>query len=370
MFDITKYLNSEAVADYWRKINFNERCTPQQAAFIIWNSRKVCLDEKFSAWERLLDEENDCPLAGKRQCENMGLPEHLTASLHNFLGEYISLCKRLKEQFYAEGDSAVYSFRTYYFGDSDWYVGRKIYASAEECFQNAFDMEVITICVKKQWINSERVIEVTTRADGTIISIDADGLPEEQANIFQAFEWMWFNFPTPFKKGDIVASRYSPFGLDVCNMHPFVLTNLCTWGSEEYRQNGIPDKDGAYEYGDRHVAWLTEGGDISDMTAYGYFVNDDGSIYYECMHSYLDLEYYKVLPHTHYCTLTAFSNFVKGKIDGELLAVAYHNILQLVQADRQRRELFSSFTKEGLILAGLAVEEPKLPKRKHNEEDE
>ena len=106
------------------------------------------------------------------------------------------------------------------------------------------------------------------------------------------------------------------------------------------------------------------------MTAYGYFVNDDGSIYYECMHSYLDLEYYKVLPHTHYCTLTAFSNFVKGKIDGELLAVAYHNILQLVQADRQRRELFSSFTKEGLILAGLAVEEPKLPKRKHNEEDE
>ena len=106
------------------------------------------------------------------------------------------------------------------------------------------------------------------------------------------------------------------------------------------------------------------------MTAHGYFVNDDGSIYYECIHSYLDLEYYKVIPHTHYCTLTAFSNYVKGKIDGELLAVAYHNILQLVQANRQRRELFSRFTKEGLILAGLAVEEPELPKRKPDEKEE
>ena len=86
MFDITEYLNSKDVADYWKKIGFNERCTPQQAAFIIWNSRKVSLDEKISAWERLLDEENDCPLASERQCKNMDLPAHLTGSLHNFLG--------------------------------------------------------------------------------------------------------------------------------------------------------------------------------------------------------------------------------------------------------------------------------------------
>ena len=370
MFDITKFLNSKAVADYWKKIGFNERCTPQQTAFIIWNSCKVSLDEKISAWERLLDEENDCSLASERQCKNMDLPAHFTGSLHNFLGAYISLCRRLREQFYASGDSAVYTFRTYYLGDSDWHVERKIFGSAEECFQNAFDTEVVAICVKKQWISSERAIEITTDGDGTIMFIDADGLPEEQANIFQAFEWMWFNFPTPFKKGDIVASHNSPFGPDLCHLHPFVLTNLCTWGSEECRQNGIPDKAGEYEYADKRVAWLTEGGDLSDMTAHGYFLNDDGSIYFECMHSYLNLEYYKVIPHTHYCTLTAFSNYIKGKIDGELLALAYHTILQLVQADRQRRELFSRFTKEGVILAGLAVEEPEFPKRKLDEKEE
>lgn len=370
MFDITKYLNSKDVADYWKKIGFEERCTPQQAAFIIWNSRKVSLDEKISAWERLIDESADCPLANERQCKNMDLPAHLTGSLHNFLGEYISLCKQLKEQFYASGDSAVYKFRTYYFGDSDWYEDRKIFANADECFKNAFDTGVAIIRIKEQWISSERAIEITAKGDGTIVFIDADGLPEEQANIFQAFEWMWFNFPTPFKRGDIVASHNSPFGLDLCHLHPFVLTNLCTWGSEEYRQDGISDKDGEYEYADKRVAWLTEGGDISDMTAHGYFVNDDGSIYYECMHSYLDLEYYEAAPHSHYCTLTAFSNYIKGKIDGELLAVAYHNILQLVQANRQRRELFSRFTKEGGILAGLAVEEPELPKRKPDEKEE
>ena len=111
MFDITEYLNSKDVADYWKKIGFNKRYTPQQAAFIIWNSNRVSLEEKISAWEYLLDEENDCPLASERQCENMNLPAHLTGSLHNFLGAYISLCKRLKEQFYASGDSAVYKFR-------------------------------------------------------------------------------------------------------------------------------------------------------------------------------------------------------------------------------------------------------------------
>ena len=36
MFDITKFLNSKAVAEYWKKIGFDERCTPQQAAFVIW----------------------------------------------------------------------------------------------------------------------------------------------------------------------------------------------------------------------------------------------------------------------------------------------------------------------------------------------
>lgn len=46
MFDITEYLNSKDVADYWKKIGFNERCTPQQAAFVIWNSRKAALKEK------------------------------------------------------------------------------------------------------------------------------------------------------------------------------------------------------------------------------------------------------------------------------------------------------------------------------------
>ena len=376
MFDITEYLNSRDVADYWKKIGFNERCTPQQAAFVIWNSYKS-FDKKIAAWERLCGESDDCPLASERQCKNMGLPAHLTGSLHNFLRAYISLCEQLKEQFYAAGDSAVYTFRTYYFGDSDWYEDRKIFASAEECFKNAFDTGVAIIRIKKHWISSERAIEITTNGDGTIMFIDADGLPEEQLNIFQAFEWMWFNFPTPFKRGDIVESNYTPLGLDLCELHPFVLTNLCTWGSEEYRQNGIPDEDGEYERADKRLKRLAEGGDLSDMTAHGYFLSGDGSlsdgdgsVYFECMHRYLDLEYYEVIPHTHYCTLTAFSNYVKGKIDGELLAKAYHAILQLVQANRQMRELFPSFTKEGLILAGLAVEEPELSKRKRDEGEE
>ena len=359
MFDITEYLNSKDVADYWKKIGFNKRCTPQQAAFIIWNSRKATIKEKIEAWEWLIDNTLDCPVASEKQCLNMLLPENLTCSMHIFLKAYSSLLKELIADFYRTEDKTVYTCRICHTGDSDWHHEDKIFGSADECFKCSRDEDVNLICIKKWWISSDRSIELTTKHDGTMMSVDADGLSSEQLNLLHAFEWMWFAFPLPFKRGEIVASHYSPFGWGICGCEPFVLTHLCTWGSTECRQNGIPDKDNAYEHADRRLLQLHEWGDISDMTAHGYFQNANGSVYYECMHHCLDLEYYDVKPYGPRRALIAFSNFIKGKIDGELLALAYHNILQAEQASRQRRELFSSFTKEGLILAGLVAEEPK-----------
>lgn len=357
MQDILRFLNSKDVESYWRKTGFDKKCTPQQAAFVIWNSRKVTLEDKFKAWEQLIGESDDCPVASPAQCARMNIAEELSGSLHAFLRAYIALNKKIIEEFYRNGDNAVYSFKVYYRGDADWHEDGQIYAAAEDCFAAVnYDKDLVPLIeavkIRKQWVGVRKQTELSVLPDKTILGVDADGLPEEQLDLFQAFEWMWFNFPTPFKRGDIVVSDFTPFGWRIYADEPFVLSSLCTWGSEEYKLNGIPDKCNEYKYADERIARLAESGDISDMTAHGYFQTDDGGIYYECMHNYLDLEYYREKPQGNRRILVALSNFLKGGIEEELLLNTYLTIMT-EEMCKQYRQKLSAFTKEGLRLAGF-----------------
>ena len=92
--------------------------------------------------------------------------------------------------------------------------------------------------------------------------------------------------------------------------------------------------------------------DESDMTAHGYFQWDDGSVYWECMHHYLDLEYYREEPQGIRRILKAFSSFEKKGIGSDLFALAYHVILEEEKSKRERESL-SCFMDDGLRLAGL-----------------
>lgn len=88
------------------------------------------------------------------------------------------------------------------------------------------------------------------------------------------------------------------------------------------------------------------------MTAYGYFQNEDGCIYYECMHHYLDLEYYREEPQGVRRILKAFSSFEKEEIGSDLLAISYHIIMEEERIKREKKQR-SCFTDEGLRLVGL-----------------
>lgn len=128
--------------------------------------------------------------------------------------------------------------------------------------------------------------------------------------------------------------------------------NLCSWGSKELKLNGYSDKDGRYAYADRQIRYHRGNADGSDMTAYGYFQWEDGRVYYECMHHYLDLEYYREEPKGIRRILKAFSSFEKKEIGSDLFALAYHVILEEEKAKRERDSL-SCFMDDGLRLAGL-----------------
>ena len=70
------------------------------------------------------------------------------------------------------------------------------------------------------------------------------------------------------------------------------------------------------------------GRDASDMTAWGYWVGDNGRLYDECMHSYYDLEYYRGEIKGDVRLLKALSAHMKGEINAHMLMIAYDAVLR------------------------------------------
>ena len=357
MIDTASFLNSKDIAEYWYKIGWNSYCTPLQSAYIVWQNHTKTLEEKHAAWREILGTMPDCPVAIGHRKTNMDISDVLAGSLHEFLQAFMRLQNQLIGRFYQKGDHAVYRYRVLYEGDEDWSKDHWLYDTAEECFADVNADEdlipsIVCIQLTKQWIGENRTITLSVKTDRAVMDIDAQELNEAENNLLQAFEWMWFDFPTPFGKGDIVVSKYSPWGWNLYADEPFVLMLLCSWGSNEYKINGIPEKMGCYKTADGFREYHRENGDGTDMTAHGYFQNEDGSIYYECMHHYLDLEYYREEPQGTRRILKAFSSFEKEEIDSDLLAIAYYTIME-EERIKQEKERLSCFTDEGLRLAGL-----------------
>ena len=109
MIDAASYLNSKDIAEHWRKIGFV--CTPLQSAYLVWHNRTKTLAEKHAAWREIIGTMPDCPVAAGHRKTNMGIPDALAGSLHEFLQAFMCLQNKLFEQFYKNGDHAVYRYR-------------------------------------------------------------------------------------------------------------------------------------------------------------------------------------------------------------------------------------------------------------------
>lgn len=198
--------------------------------------------------------------------------------------------------------------------------------------------DVISIqCTKMQIdrLNSRQIAYLTPSSNFLRIDpgcIDSD---KERDLFWGVFDGLWFDFPTPFQKGDIVWDPKKPDG--IC-AGPFVTTGVCL---DEIQNDTVKDN-------------LRRNGDSSDMCAGGFFLNEDGSIYGECMSNYMDLEFYDKELTDSKRTLIALSNFLKDKIDSALFARAYH---QIITAGYAENSIPLDYLKSGMILAGLSKPE-------------
>ena len=342
--NIYKYIRSKDVREYNEKIK--RKFTATESAFLVWLNYEITLKEKHDAWREIM-----------RDIKDEEVPKRVNAdyapSLFALLNKFINTDNRLIEEFYKKDERTVYSYRYICKGDSSFgedfgriysdlgYIQRELRKDA--------DLGIICVEYTKNYISSHyRKITLKTDGCGNVTSVDGDFIQGIDLSLKkdEFFEGLWIDVPTPFRKGDIVCSRKTPFGYNIySDSKPFVLLSLANWSADQAEKRGekLSEKDKAWK--DKHLKYLKEYGDITDMTASGYFLSSDcndrfiGGFYNEVMHDYVDLEYYRGDFNGGERVLLPIKYFLNGDIDEETLVKACEIIKKQEEVKKETRYL-------------------------------
>ncbi len=380
--DIYGFINSKDVAEHLKSLNY--KFTLPEAAFLVYQSRDRMWEEKCAAWRELIDTMPDCSMEERLNLEPI-------ESFHQFLRDYMALQEKILRMFY-DSDGAFYTYDIY----QKYWVGVKTWTSDTEFEDtnihrieqgNYFaDAESALAHFKKeyekeedrpQWVrflkkpllrepdlerNGEIWVEMTP--DLEVISMGTYGfgiLSNEESTLDMQFDGMWFAFPTPFKRGDIL--------IDVCSGNyygggPFVLDTLKSWDAATLMENGFSEQSPMVKHRDETIKRLSGEADSSDMDYYGVFLSSDGkgfpTVCHDVFWSYLDLERYEgplrgmdrlLKPIS--SAMTYDPEYCEPSLEPELLCSAYHLILMEQLCKLNRCWLETDYTKEGQELAGL-----------------
>ena len=316
------FINSGTIREHLEKINYE--FTPWETAWLIYSCKRLSYEEKKSAWLELVSTTPDSEIPERTTCPGCD-------GLHAFLKRYIGIIDREIEEFYKEEPAGAYVYKyTYlYKGDGVWTEEYETsFPSLSSCIEafkaEAADMDetyspdktgVIKYKIQKQSLTeTDHICEIECFGDDWVIriwnnqSIDS----EDGMIVWDVFESLWFDFPTPFKKGDIVWVPKDEKSICWDCDGGFVLEGLSTWDTNSY---------------------IREYGDNSDMSGYGCFVNENGTVYHEVMSNYMDLEYYKGPYKSNERILPALSKYLKGEISIDFLLCAYRKILLDIASD-------------------------------------
>lgn len=323
--DTFQFINSKDIREHLKSIHY--AFTSLETAWLIRQCRNISWDEKNEAWRELIRTMPDQKIEERRWTREW-------PSLFGYLEKVMSYEKRLYDVFCNKTENAVYTCSVYLKNRIEEYHDY-IFSAFEKCqdfLNQIYDSEkVIKFKVHKRFADNEfQYVAAEFNHRWELNSIWQNGkAAEDICAEMDDFQGMWFSFPTPFEKGDIVVNS-DPYDVGF-GSGPFVL-------------NEIPPNDEAF------IKHHQKDADNSDMIAAGYFQEDDGSIYYECSHSYMDLEYYRGELKGKRRILKALSSFQKGRIDIGLYSKAYYAILL---DEFAKSSIPQYYTDSGMELAGL-----------------
>lgn len=319
--DIFRFINSRDIREYLKSQNYP--FTSLEAAWLIYQCRCATIKEKHEAWQELIQTMPDCAVA-----ERPHTARH--ESLHQFLKEYIRTEDEILDWFFRDEKDAIYNCEFWKY--AMWCPGGEYFDSFQKCLKAYTDRRLgkMTFKITKEIVNSGQSIDVVFSADNEPLTFDTSWYPEGGDEIlYGVLGGLEFDFPTPFTKGDILCES------EVYEMNPslradlFVITDLPACSKNE-----------SYRDGCRMKVW-------------GFFLKYDGTLQYEDMYNYMNLEYFRGELSGKKRILKALSNHIKGEIDVGLFANAYHKILCEEYAKSQNPW---NITSEGLAAAGIGTE--------------
>lgn len=305
--NVLPYVNSKDIREHLEKIGY--QFTALEAAWLIYQSRNTTLEERHHAWRQLISEYPDCSIPVRMN--TVAQP-----SLHGFLEEYMDMENRALERF-RDQTGAVYRME-YHSNGFEPTLERRVFSRFEpEKMHSLFEEEDDqSIWCKRLPVDGsdieamESFFYVKLNKEMQILEISPD-IPDddhERELMLDVFQGFWFDFPTPFQRGDILWDPDKPDGF--CG-GPFVCHSI--------NLHGIADE--------KKMEYMRENADDSDMTAHGLFVSDQTGVYGEVMSNYMNCEFYRKELVRAQLLLKPFSAYEKGEADAELLVHACHYIM-------------------------------------------
>lgn len=336
--NIYDLLNSRSIAEHWKEINYQPDSL--ETAWLIYTNRKLGFDKKCELWERIAWEMPDMEIRERVNCRHYD-------SLHDFLYRFMAVSRRFLEWFNDNTD-CVYTLKD---ADNDWPFDTafssidslKEFIKTEEC------EDIGSFVIKKTEVDDypgyparikiNKNFDIICQEDW---NYGAFPCGYDEYDVLLAFKGMWFDFPVPFKRGDVIYNPYYKFGYDTREFN----------GKTELL---VVQDVGSDRMSEKVKKWFFEGkkGDTTDMSFGGYTQRRDGIVYRESFCNYMDFEFYHGEYKGFQRIIKALSNYEKGLINDELLMHAYHQILS---EERARSDIPYFYTREGLELAGINID--------------
>lgn len=337
MVNALEFINSDDIREYWKKINYQP--TAQETAWLIWQSRNHNVRQKHEAWTQLINETEDCDIVKYHP-----YIDELT-TLHDLLKRYMEWEDEVIRMFFDDSHLSCYGCN-WDKVDPDWALptDTEVYTSLNGVFrvvkreaddEDEEEQETQKIQITKHILSMDERpsdnIVLTFDSDGNVISVDqcdwgVDYIPD---CIKFAFDYMWFDFPVPFKKGDIICNKYWNGEYRLCS-GPVAITGTT--------------HDYCIKYPDHR------GSDTTDMNVWGYFLSESGNVYAEVTDRLMDYEYCRKEFSGYERQFILLSSFLKGEINEELLLRGGQKIM----LEEMAKNLWvGDITDEYLVKAGV-----------------
>ena len=338
--DIFKFINSQCIGEHLNKIRY--KFSALEKAFLVHQSNKTTLQERHDAFREIIATEQDVKIEKRPNTQEY-------PSLFALLQRYMEIENAIIKEFY-NSDQAVFRYR-YLCGNDKSYCEdyRTVYPSLSEC-ESAYkeDIEEYDYDIELRFFEFKmdslkeigKTIDIQFTPGGEIVSVFSTRLDEESSDVLSALDGMWFDFPTPFKRGDILIPKYKYTTIKVGT--PIVITALGTWNVGDYLENGYTERNCNLKNRERIYHIHKTNGDSSDMTVCGYFACEDGSFFYEVESGLLDYEYYEGPFEGGYRILKVVSDFEKGELPIDLFVGLSRHIMESERLKKEKKYIHAN----------------------------